>query len=290
MRTGHRLREIGRSFLLSAFWYLSRPPLQSKSLSGLYETETFDVCIVGSGPAGAVLGLDLVRRGFNTVVLDSGSGFNCRIPDSSIEKLDVCRSSGPVEYPVKASRYRGLGGTSNLWKGGCPRLHPLDFQDNAYTPKAAWPITYAELQPYYERAEQTLEVRGGVLSAYYPPRRNNLPPSFRPDNAALKRMMREVGITVDNAPISARSYDADCVRVAQDILPYFSKESRALLIRGGTVTRLIPDSTGQINGAVVQSLDGVKKLVRARIYVIACGALETARLLLLSRANSFPTG
>jgi hypothetical protein len=128
MRTGCRLREVGRRSLLSAFWYLSRPSVQCRSLSALDQTETFDVCIVGSGPAGAVLGLDLVKRGFKTVILESGSRFNCCIPDTSVEQLDVCRSSGSIDYPVGASRYRGLGGTSNLWKGACPRLHPLDFQ------------------------------------------------------------------------------------------------------------------------------------------------------------------
>ena len=292
MRIGRRLREIGRRSLLSAFWYLSRPPLQWRPLSELYQAETLDVCIVGSGPAGAVLGLDLVKSGFKTVILESGSEFNCRIADTSTEELNAWRSSGSVEYPLGASRCQGLGGTSNLWTGlACPRLHPLDFQDNAYTPRAApWPISYAELEPYYERAEQTLGVRGGILSAYCPPRRSILPPSPQSDNATLKVMLQEVGITVDNSPESAKGYDGDCVRVARDVLPYFSNKRDGLLICGGAVTRLLPDATGHINGAVVESLDGVKKLLRARIYVIACGALETARLLLLSRCRFFPEG
>jgi choline dehydrogenase-like flavoprotein len=167
----------------------------------------------------------------------------------------------------------------------------LDFQDNPYTPRAApWPITYAELEPYYERAEQTLGVRGGILSTYHPPRKSILSPSSRPNNATLKVMLHEVGITVDNSPESAKGYDGECVRVARDMLPYFSNERDGLLICGGTVTRLLPDSTGYIDGAIVESFDGGKKLLRARIYVIACGGLETARLLLLSRCRFFPEG
>jgi choline dehydrogenase-like flavoprotein len=115
-----------------------------------YEYEMpFEVCIIGSGPAGSVLGKALVDNGIRTVILESGHDSNKKYKDPRLSALDVYRSSGTIAYPVAVSRSRALGGTTNIWTGRCSRLHPIDFEKNAYTPDdASWPITYNELEPY----------------------------------------------------------------------------------------------------------------------------------------------
>ena len=103
----------------------------------------------------------LVKHGIKTVILESGPDPRGKSIDPRFQQLDSYRSSGPIEYPVVSSRFRGVGGTSWLWGGMCPRLHPIDFEKNSYTPPgASWPISYEDLQPYYEQAEQALRVRG----------------------------------------------------------------------------------------------------------------------------------
>ena len=58
----------------------------------------------------------------------------------------------------------------------CPRLQPIDFDLNSYTPPgAAWPISYSDLQPYYGQAERSLRVRGGKVTKYHPPRDSDYP-------------------------------------------------------------------------------------------------------------------
>jgi glucose dehydrogenase len=264
----------------------------------------FDVCIIGSGPASAVLGKSLVGNKIRTVIIESGPDPNSKSIDPRFRALEVYSSSGTVDYPIAESRFRALGGSTNIWTGRCPRLHPIDFEKNAYTPDGApWPITYNELEPYYVQAEKTLRVRGGVLSDYNPPRSRALP--FPPDLdiLGLKAIMEEVGITVDDSPTStSRKTKApigliiDLIKgkrslsVAEDILPDFVSSRHAVLLSGLTVTRIIPDAAGRIIGVESMTLDGIKRIVRARVIVVACGGIESPRLLLLSRSKNYPNG
>jgi hypothetical protein len=79
------------------------------------QSTIFDVCIIGSGFAGAILGESLVRHGVKTVILESGPDPRGKSIDPRFGKLEVFRSSGPIEYPVVGTRFRGVGGTSWLW-------------------------------------------------------------------------------------------------------------------------------------------------------------------------------
>lgn len=193
-----------------------RPLPELVPLSAIGSRGPFDVCIIGSGPAGATLGLDLVRRGRRVLMLEAGPCWRVR----PAEPFEACLSTGAIDYPLAGSRCRAVGGTSRLWTGACPRLHPLDFDRNAYTPpNAAWPIGYADLEPYYRRAEETLRVHGGVLSPHHPPRSADLPFPAVVDNAALKALLGDVGVVVDDSPVSIGPGGFDPLRVATDLLP-----------------------------------------------------------------------
>lgn len=270
-----------------------------------YETEVpFDVCIIGSGPAGSILGKILAENRLRTVIVESGPDPDSKHSDSRFKGLEVYRSSGSIDYPVAASRSRAVGGTTNIWTGRCPRLHPLDFEKNGYTPDdAQWPITYDELEPFYEQAERTLRVRGGVLSDYSPPRKINMPLPSDLDITVLKDMMKGIGITVDHSPTSTakkRNSLSDlikelikgkaCLKVAEDILPDFYTMPDGVFVSGLTVTRLITESYGRIGGVEAMTLDGVRSVIRAKIFVVACGGIESPRLLLLSRSTYSPNG
>jgi hypothetical protein len=98
-----------------------------------------NVCIIGSGPAGAVLGLDLAKKGLRTLMIESGAWFGGSV-DARAEKLGVYRNTGAIQYPLGLSRVRALGGTSNIWTGRCTRLYPMDFKPAAHDVRGAdWP-------------------------------------------------------------------------------------------------------------------------------------------------------
>jgi choline dehydrogenase-like flavoprotein len=279
---------------------LSQPGKRTGGFGDIDESVICDVCIIGSGFAGAVLGQELVRHGIKTVILESGVDPRGNVADPRFQELDSYRSSGPLTYPVISSRFRGVGGTSWLWGGMCLRLLPIDFEKNPYTPAgAAWPITYKELQPYYEQAELTLRVRGGKRSQYHPPRGADY--SIAPDRdvSPLQSMLQDVGIVISDIPYSTaigreQSFLSDrlgpFVRMTDSHLPEFQKSDVGSLIAGVTATRLHVDESGAISGVEVRDLDRNTKNLRARVYVVACGGLESPRLLLLSRSSRFPHG
>jgi glucose dehydrogenase len=268
-------------------------------LGDIDENRIFDVCIIGSGFAGAILGESLVRRGVKTVVLESGPDPRGTV-DSRFSELEVFRTSGPIEYPVASTRFRGLGGTSWLWGGFCTRLHPIDFEKNSYIPgEAQWPIAYADLEPYYDQAEKALRVRGGKPSEHEPPRKVDFPLPADRDLAPLQLLLKRVGIAISDVPFSTPVVRDSSIlsgrygpflRMTEDHLPSFQASRYGALLSEATVTRLLVDERGYVRGAEVRNLDRDIKILRARVYVVACGGLESPRLLLLSRSRGFPEG
>ena len=249
------------------------------------ENDTFDVCIIGSGFAGTILAESLARVGSKTILLESGFQSSRPPSDQRLQGLEVFRSGGPLNYPVAKTRFRGVGGTSWLWGGFCSRLQPGDFEDSAYTPNGcSWPIKYRDLEPYYDEAEKSLGARGDQESEYHPPRRNGYPTPLNSSGSSLQAMFRKVNIA-----ISPQSHTGSPLRLAETHVPRFQALSSGVLIDGATTTKVLIDG-GRVVGVEVKDLDRNVKIVRAQVYVIACGGLETPRLLLLSRATGFPNG
>jgi len=274
-------------------------PSSSGRFGDIDENAMFDVCIIGSGFAGGVLGDALVKQGIKTVILESGPDPRGKTVDPRFQQLNAFRSIGPIVYPVTSSRFRGLGGTSWLWGGICTRLHPRDFEKSTYSGGASWPITYKDLQPFYRQAEAALRVRGGGSSKYHPPRSEKYPLPADRDVSPLEAMVAKAGIILSDMPYSTSisskpSFFSDRfgprVQMTDSHLPNFQKSSYGSLFSEVTVTRLLADESGLIRGAEVKDLDRNVKILRARVYVVACGGLESPRLLLLSRSSSFPTG
>ncbi|MEZ4657115.1 MAG: GMC family oxidoreductase [Caldilineaceae bacterium] len=268
-----------------------KPEPKRISLDAFDANPYYDVCIIGSGPAGANLGRLLVQQGLRTVILESGFYLPKDKVDPRLNAVDAYRSIGPVDYPLVSTRVRAVGGTSNIWTGRCARLHPIDFAPNAYTPAgAAWPITYAELEPYYEMAERTLRVAGADFSAYRAPRRSALPLPNISDETEIQDYLSAIGLSVDVAPTSTSAVGGGPVRAAEELLPAFTAAPNATLVSGATATRLLVEDDGSVSGVEVKNLRGRAKVVRAARVAVACGAVESARLLLLSTSPSHPQG
>jgi choline dehydrogenase-like flavoprotein len=252
----------------------------------LDESTDFDVCIIGSGFAGGFLGDSLARNGIKVVILESGFETRSYSSDRRFMQLEVFRSSGPLEYPVAQARFRGVGGTSWLWGGFCSRLQPIDLTSNAYTPPGAgWPITYRDLEPYYEQVERTLNVEGAVESSYHPPRKTAYPVAADDKDPDIAAVSKAAGIVT--------SPQARCIppfRVARNQIPRIQSSPSGAVIQGVTVTRLLAGEGGHVVGAETKDLDRKVRVVRARAYVVACGGLESPRLLLLSRSPEFQNG
>lgn len=272
---------------MSVFW---------KDVTNLAATEVqdpYDVCIIGSGPAGSVVARDLVKNGARVIMLESGTGMAQWLFDKRVQDLARYTFSGNTDYPLTKTKARLLGGNSNFWTGRCERLHPSDFETHAYTPaENPWPIGYHDLDAYYSRAEKTLNVRGGIRSAEAPPRDDSADPLKTPrtDIGYLKRLFGNADVQVDHSPTATPTKTFRFFNIQREVLAEILSSPNFALVKGATVTKLETDDHGVVTAAVVQTLANETKRVNAKRYVVCCGGIESARLLLLSKSEKFPEG
>jgi choline dehydrogenase-like flavoprotein len=163
-----------------------------------------DVCVIGCGPAGTVLGAHLVEHGVRVTVLEAGPRhpFAARRGaqrallagmdpwERTPESLDVASSGGAVPYDLRGLRVRGVGGSTLHWDAETPRFQAVDFRlRSTHGVGVDWPLDYATLEPYYAWAERELGVAGGE-APHASPRSGPYPLSPLPCNHLDQMVMR----------------------------------------------------------------------------------------------------
>jgi choline dehydrogenase-like flavoprotein len=127
----------------------------------------FDVCIVGSGPAGITLAREISRCGLRVCLLESG-GHEPAEHTQNLNAGAVDSGHGYREQILRDGRRRQFGGSSNLWnhevRGESTRhiryvpLDEIDFERRDWVPESGWPFSRREIQPFYERAQQVCDI------------------------------------------------------------------------------------------------------------------------------------
>lgn len=114
----------------------------------------FDVCVVGSGPAGMTLARSLAAAGFDVALMEGGG------LDFTEESQDLYlgRVTGLDNEELDVSRLRFFGGSSNHWYGRTRPLEAIDFEPRDYNPLSGWPISKADLDPYQAGADAILDI------------------------------------------------------------------------------------------------------------------------------------
>ncbi|HTY77653.1 MAG TPA: GMC family oxidoreductase [Candidatus Bathyarchaeia archaeon] len=284
-----------------------------------------EVCIIGAGPAGLLVATELAKRQIHTVILESGQ----RHPlaeraeyakrflrgenpwQSVVPGIDAHTTGGNVHYGLEWMRARGVGGSSLHWEGYSLRLHPSDFRLRSLHGIADdWPISYETLEPYYARAERALGVAGATDDPWAAPRSSDfpLPPfPFSYSDALFQKACAGLGIALQHLPQARNSvaYDgrSQCRACGTcHVCPTGAKASVDLtharrletsgtvqILANTTALRLELDSFGRVGSVRYVGSDGPREL-KSRVFVIAAGAVETARLLLLSSSSAYPAG
>ena len=282
-------------------WKLARGTVDHSEYQGSYallselpDDATFDVCVVGSGPAGTFLASELAERGVRTLILEAGLPYSQMMREPRYSKLNDCRNAGSI--PLRALHLMAPGGTSALWHGRCPRLNMSDFAMHAYTPQgSAWPISYQDLEPFYGRAEKSLYVQGEPQPAHHAPRSTPLqaPDDRFPADAPIRQLVQRVGMNNSELflpPTSVSPNAPGPIRVARDVLASVARKKDISVVLGATAHRIVDDESGRIVSLMARDIEGREKRIRARAYVIAGGGVETARRLLLCRSERWPQG
>jgi choline dehydrogenase-like flavoprotein len=235
--------------------------------SGLPATLETDICIVGAGAAGITLAASLLDSKLDICLLESG-GLS---PDAETQSLYDLENTGYAPRPDYMARARYWGGSCNLWAGRSMRLMPLDFEPRDWVPYSGWPLTYEEVEKYYPAAERILGLpdSGQLLAQVVPERQSE-------DERLLFRD-RALAPTFSLWARKPRRFGPDYrSRLAR------AGNVRAIMNLSATKLRL-DDSGTTVSGIEAHTLDGARHEVRARTYVLACGGIENARLLLVSR-------
>jgi choline dehydrogenase-like flavoprotein len=113
-------------------------------LDGLDGTQP-DVCVIGAGPVGIVLALELARLGRSVLLLESG-GLN--VSDNAQGLADAAILNRRTHVGMDIAVARRLGGASNLWGGRCVAMEDYDFTARAAVPHSGWPIGPDAVAPH----------------------------------------------------------------------------------------------------------------------------------------------
>lgn len=113
-----------------------------------------DLCIIGAGAAGITLAHTLRESGLDIVVLEAG-GLEIAAASQEIYEGDIV---GLDYSPLDTTRLHYFRGSTNHWSGRCIQLEPIDFKKRSWIPHSGWPIEREALLPYYEPAQEHVEL------------------------------------------------------------------------------------------------------------------------------------
>ena len=235
--------------------------LDARSVPSGTTIET-EVCIVGAGAAGITLAREFIDAPFRVVLLESG-GMDCDMPT---QELYEGESIGVPFIPMMASRLRYFGGTTNHWGGYCLPLDPIDFEPREYFPYHGWPFPKSHLDPWYARAHEVCR-----LGRY----------DYRPSSWGIAAA--KIPPPFSGPTFETKLLQENPVRFG----PFYSSELRnaprvATYLHANAFHLDASETDAEVKELAVRTLSGGKVTVRARIYVLAAGGIENARLLLAS--------
>lgn len=142
--------------------------------AGAFGDRTFDVCIVGAGPAGITLARRLAAAGKLVGLFEAG-GFDY---DPASQEVYEGITAGQPYYPLDGCRLRYFGGTSNHWGGWTRALEAYDFEPRPHNPLSGWPIKKADLDPYASEADDILNLPAPSAAPDFLPTQQDLRPQL----------------------------------------------------------------------------------------------------------------
>lgn len=288
----------------------------------------YDVCVIGSGPAGGVLSKELAESGAKVALVEAGRAmtaedfhyhtwpynFPNRQKPEPFYPREV-RSS--IRYEdcddISVDRIRAVGGRSIHWNAACFRFSERDFLERSVAGvEEDWPLIYQEVAPYYSYVEKMIGVCGTRenLDAV-PDGEYYLPPlKLRCSEEIVRKSCGKMGIpmiptrkAVLTAPYDHRPpchYCGHCMEgcdvgaiftVPNSMLPKAQKTGNFTLIPNRLAREILVDANGKARAvSVIDPVTRREEEIRARRFAVCCATVESARLLLNSRSPRFPNG
>jgi choline dehydrogenase-like flavoprotein len=305
------------------------------------DSEAVDFVVIGSGAAGGVMARELAQAGLGVVLMEQGPRFTAR--DFEHDELKYWVDHGITNSPAQSpqtfrktpcdeaaapdpnawlplSYARMVGGSSVHFTANFWRFHEIDFHERSLLgafPGAAledWPISYAELEPYYSKVEWEIGVSG--LAGTHPnePARSRpypMPPMpVKSSGVLLERGARRLGLHPFPAPLAIASQPyrgrAACIHCGfcmgfgceagaksstlYTMIPEAEATGRCEVRSESYAFRLATSRNGRITGVHYFDRNRREHFQKARAVVVCANGGETPRLLLMSANTQFPDG
>lgn len=287
----------------------------------------YDVVIVGAGIAGAVFARELSGLGLRILVLEKGIHYQNHMTDFQESELDMWKRVWPSsQYEVEGNAFTrapnfgfGVGGGSLVWTNVCLRFHRHDFRMRSTYGMVQgadledWPLSYEDLRPHYQEAEEQLGV-AGASSDWHDQRQRDFPfPAFAayPSSRLLQEGMAKAGLRSSPGPVAVASVTrgernaclhcgfcrSSCridakFQADNAVFKPLLRSGQVELVSQAEVIRLVQDRhQSLVNGLEYVDLKNrVRRKVRGRLFFICNNPIETPRLFLNSAGAFSPSG
>jgi hypothetical protein len=228
------------------------------------EVRHADVCIIGSGPAGLSLAHELIGSGYEVLVLESG-GDNF---DVDADALNAGEPSDSRFAALGLYRRRIVGGASVIWGGRCVPYDPIDLEARPERGGFGWPFGIETLEAYYDRAAAYCEIGAPEFDA-----RHALPPAGPFIEGLKSEVLRTTSFERFSPPTNFGRLWGRAIR----------RSTNVKIETDATCTSLVFGVDGKtVERARVARRQGADFEVVAGTFVVACGGIETYRLLAVS--------
>lgn len=296
--------------------------------SATASTEPVDVVVVGAGVSGGVVGRRLAEAGLSVVCLEQGRWHDAsEFPGQHADWELVMRKQWspnpnvrrlPEDYPIDSTdsdvdplMYSAVGGSTIVYAADWSRMVPSDFRTESLDGVGDdWPLTYGDLQQYYDRTDADMGVSGlGGNPAYPPGTDPPLPPlPIGASGMAVARAHTRLGWhwwpgtnAILSAPYGGRR---PCVqwgacmqgcpegaKASADLTHWMAAIAKgARVMTGVRATRVVLGTDGRARGVEWSDENGNDGFQEARVVVLAANAIGSARLLLLSAQTGHSDG
>jgi choline dehydrogenase-like flavoprotein len=277
------------------------------------------VVIIGSGAGGGTLAHELTRRGIRVVLLEAGrrESLSSFVQDpgqsfGQLSWLDPRTQSGDWSVakdfpPLPVWHCKTVGGTTVHWTASSLRLHDWEMKPKttygtmAGTSFIDWPVTFAELKPWYEVAERRMGVtrRNGNPGM---PASNNFKVLYNGAKAAGYSRVHTNYLAINTRVRDGRAaclQQGFCVQGCKigakwstlyTEIPRAEATGKLDMRTGCQVARIESGDDGRVTGVLYRDDKGAEQRQKARVVCVAGNAIETPRLLLLSASARHPDG
>jgi choline dehydrogenase-like flavoprotein len=287
-----------------------------------------DVLIIGTGASGAAAAWRLSEAGFKVVCLEQGGWYRADQYPTAFGDLEFRSATSfafdpnirrlPEDYPVNDKNsdvsplmFNAVGGSTVHWTAHTPRFHPSDFRVKSLDGVADdWPISYWDLEKYYDLNDEWMGCSGISGDPANPPRSQRpMPPlPLGPDGERIARGFDKLGWHwwpsdnyIASQPYRGRNACNNCgpnglgcfqqAKGSTDVTYIPEAIKNGVEVRTNSrVFEITTNSDGRATGAMYYDDEGIEHHQSARSVIVAANGVGTPRLLLLSKSRKHPDG